>query len=87
MRTFVYFAVSTAFLISCACVRAEGVRPVVIWHGLGDTYDSPGVKRTEEVIKEVHGDVFVYPIRLSNSSSEDRSSSMFGNATEQVSHE
>lgn len=60
-------------------------RPVVIWHGLGDTYDSTGMKRAAAAIKNAKPHTFVYAIRLSNDSSTDQQATLFGKVNEQVS--
>jgi hypothetical protein len=74
-----------AILALCAQLSLAILRPVVIWHGLGDTFDSPGMRRTEELIQTVHPEIFVHAVYLSNSSSQDRTDSVFGNVTAQVS--
>jgi len=46
--------------------------PLIIWHGLGDTYDADGLKQIAELATSINPGTFVYPIRLSNDSSADR---------------
>jgi palmitoyl-protein thioesterase len=58
--------------------------PLVIWHGLGDTFDADGLKSTAELAERVNPNTYVYTIRLSNSSSSDRRSTFFGNITTQL---
>jgi palmitoyl-protein thioesterase len=58
--------------------------PLVIWHGLGDTYQSDGMRRVAEIADEVNPGTLVYPIRLDENASRDRYASFVGNVTSQV---
>ncbi|KAJ8610259.1 hypothetical protein MRB53_038662 [Persea americana] len=58
--------------------------PLVIWHGLGDTYDADGMNQTAELAARVNPGTYVYNIRLSNDSDTDRRATFFGNLTEQL---
>lgn len=67
-------------------VGVSVARPVVVWHGLGDNYASPGMLDTERLIKKVTGDddTFVYSVRLDPNPSTDAQKSMFGVVNEQI---
>lgn len=52
--------------------------PVVIWHGLGDNYNSSGMVEMEEIINQIHPDITVYRIRLDDDPSEDQKRSLLG---------
>ena len=39
-------------------------RPLVIWHGLGDSYASPGMLQFMQLIKDVHPGMFIHSVRL-----------------------
>lgn len=58
--------------------------PLVIWHGLGDTYDADGLKSVADLAEKTNPGTFVYNVRVSNSSSLDRRATFFGNVTEQL---
>lgn len=58
--------------------------PLLIWHGLGDTYDADGLMATGELAQRINPGTVVYNIRLANDSSADRRSTFFGNVTEQI---
>jgi palmitoyl-protein thioesterase len=59
--------------------------PLIIWHGLGDTFNGDGIKWTGELAQSVHEGTFVYPISLAASdASADRSATFWGNVTEQL---
>ena len=58
--------------------------PLLIWHGLGDAFDSDGMKQVAELADEIHPGTFVYNIGLGPDANSDRSASFFGNVTDQV---
>lgn len=58
--------------------------PLIIWHGLGDSYDADGLSSVGELAQAINPGTYVYNIRLSNSSSADRRATFFGNVTEQL---
>lgn len=58
--------------------------PLLIWHGLGDQYDAPGLHTIGDLAQEIHPDTYVHYIRLAPSGSEDRRATFFGNLTEQL---
>ncbi|KAK7692900.1 hypothetical protein QCA50_004535 [Cerrena zonata] len=59
-------------------------RPLVIWHGLGDSYASPGMLEFIQMIKEVHPDIFVHSIHIQENIEEDQKAGWFGNVNEQI---
>ncbi|KAH6632417.1 Alpha/Beta hydrolase protein [Chaetomium tenue] len=58
--------------------------PLVIWHGLGDTYQADGVRHVAEIAEEVNPGTLTYLIRIDEDASRDRYHSFVGNLTEQV---
>jgi len=58
--------------------------PVLIWHGLGDNYAADGINDVAALIEETNPGTFVYPIRVAEDPSSDRSGSFLGNTTEQI---
>ncbi|KAI9807461.1 MAG: hypothetical protein M1833_000206 [Piccolia ochrophora] len=58
--------------------------PLLIWHGLGDTYDAEGISSVASLAQETNPGTYVYAIRLSNTTSSDRSATFFGNLTTQL---
>ena len=59
--------------------------PVVIWHGLGDSADADGLKEVATLIDDIHPGTYVHIISLGKTAgSADRSSTFFGNVTEQI---
>jgi palmitoyl-protein thioesterase len=60
-------------------------RPVVIWHGLGDTYDSDGMTYIADLINSTRPGTPVYSIRLDSDPSADQRAAYFGNLTTELS--
>lgn len=58
--------------------------PVVIWHGLGDNFENPGLQDVAELINETNPDTVVHIIGLADTGASDRTATFFGNVTEQV---
>ena len=42
----------------------DDVRPLVVWHGLGDTYTSPGMVQFESEVKKMHPGIFVHSVYI-----------------------
>lgn len=57
--------------------------PVVIWHGLGDSADNPGLKDVATLIESINPGTFVHIVSVGEIGA-DRKASWFGNVTEQV---
>jgi palmitoyl-protein thioesterase len=57
-------------LLSSLCSPAFGshvnssIRPLVLWHGLGDSHSSPGMLEFERMIRGIHPGVFIHSIYL-----------------------
>jgi palmitoyl-protein thioesterase len=58
--------------------------PVIIWHGLGDNYAADWATELDSLANAIFPGTFTYAIRLSDSASEDRRQTFFGNVTEQI---
>ncbi|KAK3186382.1 hypothetical protein K4F52_004920 [Lecanicillium sp. MT-2017a] len=59
--------------------------PLVIWHGLGDTFNSEGIQAVGEIADEIHPGTFVYSISVAgDDAGADRSGTFFGNVSAQV---
>lgn len=59
-------------------------RPIVIWHGMGDRYDSASIHTVVEEIKSIHKDIQVHVVRLDEDGSEDQKQTVLGVVNEQV---
>ncbi|KAM3553262.1 hypothetical protein ARSEF4850_007003 [Beauveria asiatica] len=64
--------------------------PLVIWHGLGDSFSGEGIQAVASLAVAIHPGTFVHPISLADPSdtddpsSADRSATFFGNVSQQV---
>lgn len=58
--------------------------PVVIWHGLSDSYKNPGLSDLAQKIDTRYPGTIVYLIRLSESNAGDRRATWFGSANEEI---
>ncbi|KAH9844964.1 palmitoyl-(protein) hydrolase [Teratosphaeria destructans] len=58
--------------------------PLLIWHGLGDKYDAEGLRSAGALAQDVYPGTYVYYIHLDEDGNQDRTSSFFGNVTEQI---
>ncbi|KAF3491031.1 palmitoyl-protein thioesterase 1 [Arthroderma uncinatum] len=58
--------------------------PLVVWHGLGDSYENEGMKSIAQLAEEVNPGTYVYLIRFGESGTQDRDATFFGNVTAQV---
>lgn len=58
--------------------------PLVIWHGLGDSYDADGIKETVKIAAAVHPGTYVHVVQLGDTGSSDRTATFLGNLTDQV---
>ncbi|AOA63058.1 Putative palmitoyl-protein thioesterase [Komagataella phaffii CBS 7435] len=57
---------------------------VVLWHGLGDFYNSPSISKVEEQITSLYPNAFIHSIRISEDSASDQRSSFVGNLNDQL---
>ncbi|KAF6812020.1 Palmitoyl-protein thioesterase 1 [Colletotrichum plurivorum] len=58
--------------------------PLIIWHGLGDSYDGDGIKHVGELAEEINPGTFVYTVKVGSDPNSDRSATFFGNVTTQL---
>ncbi|KAL6912799.1 hypothetical protein ACHAPO_007242 [Fusarium lateritium] len=59
--------------------------PIVVWHGLGDQFNSDGMKSIEELAEAINPGTFVHIISLDEDPNQDRSATFTGNVTDQIS--
>jgi len=77
-----FWSLLTVHLISA--LPKPDLRPLVIWHGLGDTAHSEGMDDFIEAIKQVHPGLFVHSVYISDKPDDDRKASYFGKLDEQL---
>ena len=72
------YALLLVYSLWCTAISAlpssnlPQLRPLVIWHGMGDNYDAPGILEFIQAIKDIHPGIFVHSIFLKEASDEDR---------------
>lgn len=59
-------------------------RPVVMWHGLGDQWNSTGLHKVAEIFDSYYPGIDVYLISLDHDPLDDQQKSMFGDANLQL---
>jgi len=65
--------------------KARTSLPVVLWHGMGDNYDSKGMASVAALINETYPGTFVHSIYVDLNTGTDRKAGFFGHVAEQVS--
>ncbi|KAJ6786709.1 hypothetical protein PWT90_08281 [Aphanocladium album] len=59
--------------------------PLVIWHGLGDTFSGEGIQAVAALADAIHPGTFVHAVSLAaDDANADRSATFFGNVSQQV---
>lgn len=58
--------------------------PLVVWHGLGDSFAGDGIADVAALADAVHPGTFVYPVALGRDPAADRYATWYGNLTDQV---
>lgn len=48
------------------------VRPLVVWHGLGDSYASSGMVQFESEVKTMHPGIFVHSVYIDQDANADK---------------
>jgi len=59
-------------------------RPLVLWHGMGDSHGSRGIVEFGELIEKIHPGIFVYSVYIEEDQEQDRQATFYGNVNEQV---
>ncbi|KAF5325653.1 hypothetical protein D9611_000120 [Ephemerocybe angulata] len=65
-------------------LKSGKVRPLVIWHGLGDSHSSPGMLEFMSMIKDVHPGIFVHSVYIDKELDNDRKAGFMGNVDIQI---
>ncbi|KAH0589286.1 hypothetical protein H2248_005048 [Termitomyces sp. 'cryptogamus'] len=81
---------SLVFLNVFSCVlptiglSIKHVRPLVLWHGLGDSHSSPGMLEFASRIEELHPGIFIHSVYVDEDLDKDRNAGFYGNVNEQL---
>jgi len=65
-------------------VAAQKPRSLVLWHGLGDSYASPGMLEFAELIQDVHPGIFVHSVYIDQDLRRDREAGFYGHVFDQL---
>jgi len=73
--------VSAIFLAGYGLTAAtNNIRPLVVWHGLGDNYASPGILQFEDEVKSMHPGIYVHSVYIERDTKEDQHASFVSGA-------
>lgn len=59
-------------------------RPLVLWHGLGDSYSSPGIREFASLIKDIHPGIFVHSVYIDQDQDKDTRAGFYGNVNDHI---
>ncbi|KAF8629203.1 hypothetical protein AX17_005788 [Amanita inopinata Kibby_2008] len=80
---FSFLAVCT--LTACSATSSPvAPRPLVIWHGLGDWYSSPGIQQFASLVEDMYPGIFIHSIYIDDDAEKDRRAGFYGNVNEQI---
>lgn len=78
-------ALQPASLASRSDLDNDTPLPLVVWHGLGDAFNSDGLQRIASLADDIHPGTFVYFVSLGgDDANSDRSATFLGNVTAQL---
>lgn len=60
------------------------IRPLVLWHGMGDSAHSAGMLEFSQLVRDVHPGLFVHSIYIEDALDADQRAGWFGNVWEQL---
>ncbi|KAJ3901416.1 palmitoyl-protein thioesterase [Lentinula edodes] len=83
-KTLAILLVSALLVPVCLTAAAASPRPLVLWHGLGDSYASPGMLEFASMIKNVHPGIFIHSIYIEEELDKDRQAGFYGNVNTQL---
>lgn len=58
--------------------------PVLLWHGMGDSYDSTSMQWVSDTLQKEHPDLDIYSIYIDQNSDKDKEASIIGDAMTQL---
>ncbi|KAK2467819.1 hypothetical protein APHAL10511_000114 [Amanita phalloides] len=71
-------------LLLAIAFSAAATRPLVIWHGLGDSYASPGMREFVSRIEDIYPGIFIHSVYINQDVEKDRRATFYGNVNEQI---
>ncbi|KAF7428436.1 hypothetical protein PC9H_007660 [Pleurotus ostreatus] len=70
--------------LAAASPLVQKYRPLVLWHGLGDSHSSPGMLEFASLIGEMYPGIFIHSIYIEQDADADRKATFYGNVNSQV---
>jgi len=67
-----------------AVLSTSTPRPLVIWHGMGDSHASPAIVEFGELIAKMHPGIFIHSVYIEEDQDQDRRAGFYGNVNEQI---
>ena len=58
--------------------------PLILWHGLGDSFDSDGIRSVADLYRDIYPNSPVYLVHIGDDGSADRHATFFGNLTDHL---
>ncbi|KAF8556342.1 palmitoyl-protein thioesterase [Imleria badia] len=77
-------SVCLAVAVVVYAAAINDVRPLVVWHGLGDTYASPGMVEFQNEVKKMHPGIFVHSVHIDQDTKADQRAGFYGNVDQQL---
>ncbi|KAG0338211.1 hypothetical protein BG004_007307 [Podila humilis] len=77
-------ATSLALVAAGTVTKGEVYRPIVFYHGMGDSAHSKGMVQLMQTISDIAPEVFIHSVSLSETESEDQRAGFFGNVNNQL---
>ncbi|KAF8160954.1 palmitoyl-protein thioesterase [Crassisporium funariophilum] len=71
-------------LTAVYALPSRNTRPLVIWHGLGDSHSSPGMLQFASMIQDVHPGIFIHSVFIDEDLDKDRQAGFYGNVNDQI---
>ncbi|KAK1229218.1 ATPase with role in protein import into the ER [Marasmius sp. AFHP31] len=82
--TFVLGGLLALTLASPTSTQKQKPRPLVVWHGLGDSHSSPGMLEFFKMIQGVHPGIFIHSVYIEEELDKDRQAGFYGNVNDQI---
>ncbi|EJD52643.1 alpha/beta-hydrolase [Auricularia subglabra TFB-10046 SS5] len=59
-------------------------RPLVVWHGLGDSYNSPAMEGFIDEVRDMYPDIFIHSVYIDPNTEQDQKAGWFGYLHDQL---
>ncbi|KAF9268794.1 palmitoyl-protein thioesterase [Marasmius fiardii PR-910] len=80
----IFVALLATLSLASPAKYSKKPRPLVIWHGMGDSYASPGLLEFFNMIRRIHPGIFIHSIYIEKELDKDRQATFYGNVDNQI---